>query len=89
MSITPTFGNSPTARAASSVELATTMLRNQRPPLRVVHLYPAGPAWRVLSEDGGAALDFPTLGHALDAATCGPELTRVVVHDSAPIRRAS
>jgi hypothetical protein len=43
----------------------------------------------VLSEGGGAALDFPTLGHALDAATGGPDLTRVIVYDFEPVRRAS
>jgi hypothetical protein len=88
VAVTPKLGSSLTGREAGGVELRTTMLRNQPPGLRVVHLFPAGAAWRVLSEDGGAALDFPTLGHALDAATCGPELTRVVVHGAEPARRA-
>ena len=87
--VTPKFGNSLTGPARWGVEVRTTMVKNRPPALRVVHLYPAGAAWRVLPEDGGAALDFPTLGLALDAATCGPQLTRVVVHDGEPVRRAS
>ncbi len=48
---------------------------------RTLHLVPRGGEWRLLREGEEQPLGvYGDLGRALDAATRGPELVRVVVH---------
>lgn len=48
-----------------------------------VHIVPRGRLWSVVREPGDPASEetFSDLGRALDEATAGPVLVRVVVHE--------
>lgn len=48
---------------------------------RTLHLVPRGGEWRLIRDGDDQPLGvYGDLGRALDAATRGPELVRVVVH---------
>jgi hypothetical protein len=53
----------------------------QEASARTLHLLPQGGQWRLLREGDDVPMAvFGDLGRALDAATRGPHLVRVVVH---------
>ncbi len=59
-------------------------MQTNTPPestFRTLHLVPRGGEWRVLRDGDDQPLGvYGDLGRALDAATRGPRLVRVVVH---------